>query len=129
MKRTRHNPERRAWKGRSYKAAGRRISDLKQEAASKEEEEEAPESVLSHVSLEIIRQRLANNRALPFDNRDLRNAIVQVHGILGPKMVLVKILYPASEGLCMWFDSGNQRHEARYALDMLRCVPPEGSSV
>lgn len=25
----RHNPERRAWKGRSYKAAGKRIQDLK----------------------------------------------------------------------------------------------------
>jgi hypothetical protein len=28
-RRKRHNPEKRAWKGRSYKAAGRRVSDLR----------------------------------------------------------------------------------------------------
>lgn len=33
MKKTRYNPECRAWKGRSYKAAGRPIAQLKDEAA------------------------------------------------------------------------------------------------
>lgn len=29
MKRKRHNPERRAWRGRSYKKGGRRVRELR----------------------------------------------------------------------------------------------------
>lgn len=32
MKRTRYNPERRRWRGRSYKQGGRRIADLRDAA-------------------------------------------------------------------------------------------------
>lgn len=37
---TKHNPERRAWRGRSYKAAGRPVRQLKDEAKAKTEEDE-----------------------------------------------------------------------------------------
>ena len=38
MKRKRHNPERRAWRGRSHKKGGRRVRELRELAAFKETE-------------------------------------------------------------------------------------------